>query len=64
MNISFCSSKLYMNIDNDQWPIIYRPEYNVNFMGLEKLHPFDASKWGKIIQVNLNIFHLLPFILN
>ncbi|KAG8127850.1 putative Histone deacetylase 11 protein [Naja naja] len=23
--------------------------YNISFLGLEKLHPFDAGKWGKII---------------
>ncbi|XP_032927500.1 histone deacetylase 11 isoform X3 [Catharus ustulatus] len=31
------------------WPIVYSPEYNITFMGLEKLHPFDAGKWGKVI---------------
>uniref|UniRef100_A0A8D0FDM0 Histone deacetylase 11 n=1 Tax=Strix occidentalis caurina TaxID=311401 RepID=A0A8D0FDM0_STROC len=28
---------------------IYSPDYNITFMGLEKLHPFDAGKWGKVI---------------
>jgi len=32
-------------------PIIYREEYNVHFGGIEKLHPFDAAKWGHIFQV-------------
>uniref|UniRef100_A0A674GWC2 Histone deacetylase 11 n=1 Tax=Taeniopygia guttata TaxID=59729 RepID=A0A674GWC2_TAEGU len=27
----------------------YSPDYNITFMGLEKLHPFDAGKWGKVI---------------
>ncbi|XP_005100022.1 histone deacetylase 11 isoform X2 [Aplysia californica] len=31
-----------------QWPIIYSSEYNIGFCGLEKLHPFDAGKWGRI----------------
>ncbi|XP_041315079.1 histone deacetylase 11 isoform X2 [Pyrgilauda ruficollis] len=31
------------------WPIVYSPDYNITFMGLEKLHPFDAGKWGKVI---------------
>ncbi|KAJ8984438.1 hypothetical protein NQ317_012502 [Molorchus minor] len=39
---------LYINISREQWPIIYRHGYNVNFMGLEKLHPFDAHKWHNI----------------
>lgn len=30
-------------------PIVYHPDYNISFMGLEKLHPFDAGKWGKVI---------------
>lgn len=28
---------------------MYSPNYNITFMGLEKLHPFDAGKWGKVI---------------
>ncbi|KAJ8927171.1 hypothetical protein NQ314_020447 [Rhamnusium bicolor] len=41
-------TNLYLNINKEQWPIIYRNEYNVSFMGLEKLHPFDARKWRNI----------------
>ncbi|XP_026473943.1 histone deacetylase 11 [Ctenocephalides felis] len=37
-------------IKKHQWPIIYHEGYNVHFMGLEKLHPFDASKWSNIIK--------------
>ena len=33
-----------------QWPIIYSPNYNISFMGLEKVHPFDAAKWGKVVK--------------
>jgi hypothetical protein len=29
---------------------VYTPEYNIGFLGLEKLHPFDAGKWGKIYE--------------
>lgn len=32
-----------------RWPIVYSPRYNITFLGLEKLHPFDAGKWGKVI---------------
>jgi len=28
---------------------VYHPDYNITFMGLEKLHPFDSGKWGKVI---------------
>lgn len=41
---------MYFDINEQQLPIIYRSEYNVHFWGLEKLHPFDAGKWGNIIQ--------------
>ncbi len=45
--------RLYEDVSKiraDQWPIIYSPVYNIGFMGLEKLHPFDSGKWGKIHQ--------------
>ncbi len=41
-------TQLYEDIRATQWPIIYSPEYNIGFLGLEKLHPFDAGKWGNI----------------
>eukprot|EP00898_Chlorokybus_atmophyticus_P005493 jgi/Chlat1/5945/Chrsp4S06269 len=31
-----------------QTPLIYSPHYDITFLGLEKLHPFDSRKWGKI----------------
>lgn len=31
-----------------QWPIVYSSHYNIGFMGLQRLHPFDSGKWGKI----------------
>ncbi|XP_068939872.1 histone deacetylase 11 [Petaurus breviceps papuanus] len=42
-------TKLYQDVSKTCWPIIYSPRYNITFMGLEKLHPFDAGKWGKVI---------------
>ena len=33
---------------NHQWPIVYKDSYNIGFLGLEKIHPFDAGKWGRI----------------
>ncbi|XP_030853161.1 histone deacetylase 11 isoform X1 [Strongylocentrotus purpuratus] len=41
-------SKLYVNVEPHQWPIIYSPDYNISFLGFEKLHPFDSGKWGKV----------------
>ena len=31
-----------------QWPIVYSNNYNIGFMGLQRLHPFDSGKWGKV----------------
>ncbi|KAL1509674.1 hypothetical protein ABEB36_004380 [Hypothenemus hampei] len=45
------SPSLYMRISNEQIPIVYRKEYNVNFCGLERLHPFDARKWANIYKI-------------
>lgn len=28
--------------------IIYHPSYNISFIGIENLHPFDSKKWGKV----------------
>ncbi|KAG8007356.1 Histone deacetylase 11 [Nibea albiflora] len=43
-------TELYTNIPRTCMPIVYHPDYNITFMGLEKLHPFDAGKWGKVIR--------------
>lgn len=50
-------TNLYQNISKEQWPIIYRKEYNVNFVGLEKFHPFDAHKWNNIYKVPTEKFN-------
>ncbi|KAJ7413183.1 Histone deacetylase 11 [Pitangus sulphuratus] len=42
-------TELYEDPPSGCWPIVYSPDYNITFMGLEKLHPFDAGKWGKVI---------------
>lgn len=44
------SSKLYVDVPPSKVPVIYSSSYNISFMGLEKLHPFDSSKWGRISQ--------------
>ena len=41
--------RLYgVNLSDNQWPIVYADEYNISFGGLERIHPFDSGKWGKI----------------
>ncbi|XP_068171514.1 histone deacetylase 11 [Antennarius striatus] len=42
-------TELYTSIPPTCLPIVYHQDYNITFMGLEKLHPFDAGKWGKVI---------------
>lgn len=29
-------------------PIVYTDQYNISFMGLENLHPFDSKKYGRV----------------
>ena len=41
--------RLYnVKFGDHQWPIVYKDSYNIGFLGLEKIHPFDAGKWGRI----------------
>ena len=42
---------LIVEMYRQQVPFIYRAEYNISMMGIEKLHPFDSGKWGKVVQV-------------
>ncbi len=30
-------------------PIVYADQYNIGFWGLERLHPFDSAKYGKVV---------------
>jgi len=32
-------------------PIIYHPQYNITFFGIEKLHPFDSTKYGRVFDM-------------
>jgi hypothetical protein len=45
------NTKLYEPIaaDGNKLAIIYHNLYDISFMGLQKLHPFDAGKWGRIV---------------
>lgn len=63
------TTRLYVDVRDDQWPIVYCSDYNISFLGLEKLHPFDAGKWGRVIEflkslwIFKNIFSFLPIFL-
>lgn len=32
-------------------PIVYHPDYNITFFGIEKLHPFDSTKYGRVFKL-------------
>lgn len=42
------TSKLYFDVPLSKVPLIYSPSYDIALLGIEKLHPFDSSKWGRI----------------
>ncbi|KAL5728808.1 histone deacetylase [Ranunculus cassubicifolius] len=42
------STKLYFEIPPSKVPLIYSSSYDISFFGMEKLHPFDSKKWGRI----------------
>ncbi|KAF4351391.1 hypothetical protein CsatB_006235 [Cannabis sativa] len=42
------SSKLYFDVPISKVPLIYSSKYDISFLGIEKLHPFDSAKWGRI----------------
>ncbi len=31
-------------------PLVYSPMYNIGFLGLERLHPFDSKKYAKVFE--------------
>ena len=42
---------LLVKMSENQVPIVYNENYNITAFGIEKLHPFDSTKWGRIIQM-------------
>ena len=47
----------------NQWPIVYSADYNIGFLGLERLHPFDSGKWGKVFQYLKGISRMCSILL-
>ncbi len=39
---------LFKTVVSDKIPIIYSPKYDISILGIEKFHPFDTQKYGKI----------------
>ncbi|BAF19828.1 histone deacetylase 2 [Oryza sativa Japonica Group] len=52
------SSKLYLDVPGSKAPVVYSPAYDIAFLGIEKLHPFDSSKWGRICKFLTKEGHL------
>uniref|UniRef100_A0A1I8BD72 Hist_deacetyl domain-containing protein n=1 Tax=Meloidogyne hapla TaxID=6305 RepID=A0A1I8BD72_MELHA len=64
-------SHLYsVQLKQNQCPIVYTNDYNISFFGIERLHPFDSKKWGRVFQFlvgksNVLILRIIsPFIPN
>ncbi|CAG7785542.1 unnamed protein product [Allacma fusca] len=54
------TTKLLFDIRDDQCPIIYSCKYDIKFFGLQKLHPFDVTKWGRTHQILLDTEVIKP----
>ncbi|GMR56589.1 hypothetical protein PMAYCL1PPCAC_26784, partial [Pristionchus mayeri] len=44
-------SSLFPSISMAQCSLVFHPEYDISFFGLEKYHPFDAAKWGNVYRL-------------
>ncbi|XP_066325291.1 histone deacetylase 2-like isoform X5 [Miscanthus floridulus] len=43
------SSGLYLDgVPSSKAPVVYSPAYDIEFNGIEKQHPFDSAKWGRV----------------
>ncbi|KAL6888910.1 hypothetical protein ACP4OV_009936 [Aristida adscensionis] len=42
------SSRLYLDVPASKVPVVYSPAYDIEFNGMEKQHPFDSAKWGRV----------------
>ncbi|KAI4964004.1 hypothetical protein ZWY2020_008498 [Hordeum vulgare] len=52
------SSKLYFDVPGSKAPVVYSTAYDIAFLGIEKMHPFDSSKWGRICRFLTKEGHL------
>ena len=43
--------RLYVKVPKEKWPILYSSAYDITFGGLERIHPFDSSKWRRVYQL-------------
>lgn len=45
---------------SEKLPIVFHEQYDISFWGLEKLHPFDSKKYGKVYRYLLSSLSLKP----
>ena len=50
----------FQKVDLHNPPIVYHDGYNVRAWGLQKLHPFDTEKYGKIAAIVKTYLQTLP----
>ncbi|CAI5464435.1 unnamed protein product [Closterium sp. Yama58-4] len=53
-------SELLFDVGAEKSPLVYCDEYNVRLFGIEKLHPFDSGKWGRIVRFLIDDGRILP----
>lgn len=46
------------NVPVERLPIVYHQSYNISLFGLEKIHPFDSTKYGKVYNALCNRLHV------
>ena len=59
ISITFFRDSVLYNVDTGagaadnerRWPIVYHGNYNILLFGIEKVHPFDSTKWGKVNEI-------------
>ncbi|HEV2916647.1 MAG TPA: histone deacetylase [Candidatus Babeliales bacterium] len=49
---------LYAEQKIEKLPIYFHPKYDIGFWGIEKLHPFDSKKYGKVKRYLQTHLHL------
>ena len=56
-------SKLYdFDVNLSKLPIVYNSVYNIHFFGIEKIHPFDSGKWGRVFKNLKGKFSILSLV--
>lgn len=62
-NCSMCEDQQYQNNNvNTSGIIIYRDQMNVRLLGIEKLHPFDTEKYGRVFAYLKETIPHLPYV--